>query len=194
MKRISMEGEINGFKIIAKTALFKGRRRIYIAECKLCKRHYDTCLAYLAKANSCGCAWKTPGVSRRLQMAYAAMKDRCYGASNKRNVIIYENIHVCEDWLKNSKSFYKWALANGYQDSLTLDRIDNLKDYCPSNCRWATKAEQQRNRNCSRFKEHDIHYIRNNPNNLSRKQLADKFNCNQGAISRIINKRRFQDI
>jgi hypothetical protein len=35
-----------------------------------------------------------------------------------------------------------------YQDGLTIDRIDNSKNYCKTNCRWATQAQQ--NRNCSR--------------------------------------------
>lgn len=189
-----MVDEVNGFKIIAKTALFKGHRRIYIAECKLCKRHYDTCLAYLQKANSCGCAWRTPGVPRRLQMAYAAMKDRCYGTSNKRNIRIYKNINVCSEWAESSKPFYKWALANGYQDNLTLDRIDNSKDYSPENCRWATKSQQQRNRNCSRFSEDDVRYIRSNPDNLKQADLAKKFNVNAGAICRIQKGDRFKDL
>jgi hypothetical protein len=47
------------------------------------------------------------------------------------------------------------ALANGYQDDLTIERIDNDGDYEPANCRWATHAEQCRNKSTNRWIEHN---------------------------------------
>ena len=55
-------------------------------------------------------------------------------------------IKVCEEWRNDFKSFYDWAIANGYKDDLTIDRIDCNSDYKPSNCRWATYKEQIANR------------------------------------------------
>ena len=62
-------------------------------------------------------------------------------------------IKVCEEWSKNSKNFYNWAMANGYKDDLTIDRIDVNGNYEPSNCRWATYKEQANNTRRNHFVE-----------------------------------------
>lgn len=74
------------------------------------------------------------------------MKNRCF--NNK--YYLFKNyggrgIIVCDEWKNDFVSFYNWAMANGYQDDLTIDRIDVNGNYEPSNCRWATKLQQQRN-------------------------------------------------
>lgn len=56
-----------------------------------------------------------------------------------------KGISVCEEW-QNFLTFYDWAVSNGYDDNLTIDRIDGSDDYSPSNCRWADWGVQARNR------------------------------------------------
>lgn len=64
-------------------------------------------------------------------------------------------ITMCNEWLQSFDAFRQWSMQNGYSDNLTIDRIDNNGNYCPSNCRWITHSEQQRNRNNNIRIEHD---------------------------------------
>lgn len=98
----------------------------------------------------------------RIYRIWSSMKQRCYYKSLKQ----YKNyggrgIEVCEEWKKDFMNFYNWAMNNGYEEHLTLDRIDSNKNYCPENCRWATYKEQENNRRNNRkiFYKNDIYTI-----------------------------------
>lgn len=82
----------------------------------------------------------------RLYTIWKNMRNRCNSSTNPN----YHNyggrgITICEEW-DSYLDFEKWAMANGYNDNLTLDRIDNNKGYSPDNCRWATAKVQARNK------------------------------------------------
>lgn len=91
---------------------------------------------------------KTHGLSKtRIHKEWRGVLHRCKNPSASH----YENyggrgIDVCEEWKSDFMSFYTWSMQNGYDDSLTLDRIDNNKGYSPNNCRWVTHMENCHNR------------------------------------------------
>lgn len=101
---------------------------------------------------SCGCLsadrlramrFKHGGTNTRLFHVWSAMRARCYDVKNNR----YPNygargIRVCRAWRNDFAAFRDWALAHGYTDELTIDRLNLDGNYTPSNCRWATRQQQ----------------------------------------------------
>lgn len=82
-----------------------------------------------------------------LHLRWKAMLERCYYPHNKAySHYGGRGIEVCAEWRHDFKAFYDWAIENGWDESLTLDRIDNDGNYCPENCRWISMKEQCRNR------------------------------------------------
>jgi hypothetical protein len=75
------------------------------------------------------------------------MHERCYRTTND-NYKYYggSGVKVCDEWFHNFENFKEWSLQNGYNDELTLDRINPAGNYEPSNCRWATWKQQCENR------------------------------------------------
>lgn len=77
---------------------------------------------------------------------YCCMKSRCYRPKDASYKYYGgRGIKVCDEWL-NIENFEKWVKEHPYFEGATLDRINTDGDYEPSNCRWATMAEQDNNR------------------------------------------------
>lgn len=118
-------------------------------------------------SKSCGCLQKdiarkiankklhkpVHGDSRtRLYSIWRSMKERCYNEAHMH----YKHyggkgIHVCDEWKNSFPSFKKWAIENGYNDGLSIDRIDNNHGYFPENCRWIPLKDQPKNRCTNHF-------------------------------------------
>lgn len=79
-----------------------------------------------------------------LNKVWAAMRHRC--RDRKRANYGGRGIAVCPEWENSFKAFSDWAHSSGYEEGLTLDRVDNDLGYCPENCRWTTPTMQSRNR------------------------------------------------
>ena len=85
----------------------------------------------------------------RINRIWKAMRNRCNNPSDKYyHCYGGKGIKVCSEWDNKDgfAPFYEWAMANGYAENLTIDRIDSDKGYSPDNCRWATYTEQARNK------------------------------------------------
>lgn len=71
------------------------------------------------------------------------MVGRCYYKCNNRYYTYgARGIKICDEWLNDRTAFFEWAMENGYNDSLTIDRIDVNGNYEPSNCRWVSQKIQ----------------------------------------------------
>ena len=135
----------------------KGHRIYYLCQCE-CGNTKIVNRDCLLKGNtkSCGCYKKEFAKSsfsihnltnHRLYNTWAHMKSRCYRTTDKA----YKNyggrgIKICDEWKNNFKAFYDWAMNNGYNDNLTIDRIDVNGNYEPDNCRFITIREKENNK------------------------------------------------
>lgn len=109
--------------------------------------------------------------NHKLYWVHHSMNQRCYNPNHPAYKYYgYNHIRVCIRWRRNFKSFYNWAIANGYKEGLEIDRIDNHSNYTPSNCRFVTHSKNICNRSISKNNQTGsvgVHYYKSRKKYIS---------------------------
>ena len=161
-----------------------------IFKCNVCLQEKEMRLSNGYKAKSCGCDKIKHGESKtRLYNIWRGVLKRCLNSKNKD----YPNyggrgITICPKWSESYIEFRDWALVNGYNDSLTIDRINNDGNYEPSNCEWILKKENSKKRRTTKLTLEIANEIRelHKIDKFTQLKLAKKFGVAQQTISQVI--------
>ena len=145
---------------------------------------------------SCGCLKAIRNKQRathrksniRLYNIWRNMKSRCNCKTNP----FYKNygergIKICTDW-ETFENFYCWANANGYNDNLTIDRVNVNGNYEPNNCKWIPLSKQA-------YNKRDSIILNINGEQKCLAEICKEYNVKYTTIYRriTINKMNIQD-
>lgn len=143
--------------VIERAGSDTGRNALWVCKCDCGNEKVVAGYRMLrGTTTSCGCARKEQKheqlyihgmTNTRLFHIWQGMVMRCTRPQDAR----WPNyggrgVSICDEWSHDFKAFYDWAISHGYKEDLSIDRINNNGNYEPDNCRWATAAEQVRNR------------------------------------------------
>ena len=150
-----------GYLYVTDTFISNNSQRYWLCKCKCGNEKYiPTRNLICGKTVSCGCYaiekrknrkgennpnFKHGKSHKRLYTIYNCMKQRCYNEkANEYYLYGGKGIKICDEWMNDFESFYKWSMENGYADNLTIDRINNDGNYEPDNCQWISRSDNSK--------------------------------------------------
>jgi hypothetical protein len=154
---IDLTGQkFNRLLVVERVKTNKSKNSKWLCKCEC--GEYTTVLACHLKSGhtkSCGCA-KIEAIKKantkhglrntKLHSVWNSMKQRCLNENNIQYIDYGERgITICEEWKNDFELFYNWSISNGYEEGLSIDRINNDKGYYPDNCRWTNELVQANN-------------------------------------------------
>ena len=196
----SLPSEINGFKILKDLGREKGKTRKALVICKECNQEKIMDAYYLKNRKHCGCLRPEEMECSyrrshpRLVQIFKCMRARCYyKKDNNFHNYGEKGIKICNEWLEKPDLLCEWSLKNGYNDNLSIDRIDNNKNYEPNNCKWSDSKDQARNRKGIKLSMDKARSIRRESLTESIEDLAVKYNVAIGTIKHVLAKTRWAE-
>lgn len=163
MDSLKIGAKYNQLRIVGpvfRVRMGSGLKKYHVARCS-CGNYVAAQMSDIAngRQKSCGC-WRvkvgaalgksntTHGeTGNPLYVCWHDMQLRCYYPSTPSYADYGKRgIKMCKEWRHDYVAFRDWALANGYQEGLHIDRENNEGDYTPENCRFVTCKINQRNR------------------------------------------------
>lgn len=151
-RKIEIGAVYGAMTVMAKVGRWGGHTR-YAVRC-VCGNERVVSVANVKQGSRCAdCGHTATGASKRtcdgdshtrLHRIWQKMHARCTSVT-AHNYQWYgaKGVRVCEEW-QEYLPFKSWALAHGYADSLTIDRLNKQQGYSPSNCQWLTQSENSR--------------------------------------------------
>lgn len=207
-KYIELTGKRFGrLVVISKAYTNKYKQIVWKCQCDCGEFHYTNGqLLREGRCKSCGCLqkeniahliqnkikhnYKKDPLRRLIYGIWKGMKKRCYNPKDRRyHRYGGRGITICDEWINNPQAFVEWALENGYQHGLQIDRIDNNGNYSPDNCRFVTLLVNQHNSSNCKITQEQAEQIRiiYSKGGIKQVDLGKKFGISQQVVSKIIN-------
>lgn len=193
-------------KITRSRKTASGKNWVYygLFKCPYCGNVIETDRSSGKNQQSCGCMTKKLISNKttkhgwygtRLYKIWAMMRERCNKKYNKSwNRYGGRGISVCKQW-DNFINFKDWALENGYNKDLQIDRIDSDGNYSPYNCRWVPQIVNARNKKGLRLNIEIVRAIRlAKGEGVSPSEIQHDFNLPERYVYKIINNEIWRDI
>lgn len=183
-----LSGNVYGYLSVLRRSSDKGNGKKpvikYTCRC-VCGKDLDVKSDSLLSGHTVSCGCKkikhNHANKERLYNIWKCMRQRCNNPKNPSYPCYGgKGVIICDEW-NEYQGFREWALANGYDDSLSIDRIDPDGNYCPSNCRWADDKTQMNNQTRNRYFEYE-------GKRYTMAQLAEKFHLSYSAMQHRIER------